>query len=761
MSYRIVSPRLLLAAAMVLAFAGHGWTASGAWIGQTYVHGPADNPLKGFMPYQGSYSAFPHSMEWNYIAWKDVQTGPTTFNWAPIDTLLNDVASRGHQTVFRIYADYPTLPYGVPGFLSGVAKNAYTDYGNTTSFSPNYDDPAMVSAMVNLIGALGARYDGDARVGFITVGLIGFWGEWHTYRDSCACDTWMPTAATQSTVLSAFDNAFNRTKILLRKPTANSASLGIGYHDDSFNYSTYGATAWYFWPGVIAAGLQNKWQTEPIGGELYPPLQLTVWDSAGLCVTGGAADQQCFNTSVDTTHASWMIAHALFSPGNSGAAHTAAVTGAERLGYDLFAASVALPDTTTTSALTVSVRLQNRGVAPFYYNWPVQIAAANASNQIVATWTTSWDLRTAVTSADRQLDFSVASHGLTAGTYKLLMRAVQPLANGKPLRFANQKWGQDVANWLTLDTVTVSAPRATPTATFTATPTPTRTPTATATATTGARATATATATTGGTTTAVNLSSAFNVNAAYSDGTTFSATGGVDGVGSAYSSTLLGTSLTWSGTTFNLGPANQLNGVRNATITVPAGQYATLLLLGTGVNGDQASQTVRVNYTDGTSSTFTQTFSNWLNASQNVAGQSIALTTAYRNKSTGVKDNRAFNLYGYSFALTSTRTVSSLVLPATNNVSILAATLRAGAAAMLTSTATPTSGATATPTTAVGICAGVSSFATCTAYPTGSKAVFNNTLYHTIANVPATRDCPPSSPFDPSSDNWWVNDGGC
>ena len=48
------------------------------------------------------------------------------------------------------------------------------------------------------------------------------------------------------------------------------------------------------------------------------------------------------------------------------------------------------------------------------------------------------------------------------------------------------------------------------------------------------------------------------------------------------------------------------------------------MLLGTGVNGAQTAQTVRVNYTDGTSSTFTQTFSNWLNAAQSVAGQSIA-----------------------------------------------------------------------------------------------------------------------------------------
>jgi alpha-glucosidase len=322
-------------------------------------------------------------------------------------------------------------------------------------------------------------------------------------------------------------------------------------------------------------------------------------------------------------------------------------------------------------------------------------------------------------------------------------------------------------------TIVISyAAAATPTATATATPTPTSTATPTATvrgtATATSRTTATATLTptatrtptptaTGstGTGTVVSLSSAFNVNAAYSDGTTFSATGGLDGVGSAYSSTLLGTSLTWSGTSFSFGAANQLNGVRNATITLPAGQYATLLLLGTAINGDQASQTVRVNYTDGTSSTFTQTFSNWLNASQAVAGQSIVKAMAYRNKSTGVADNRAFNLYGYSFALTSTKTVSSLVLPATNNVAILAAALRTGAAA------TPTATPTATATTSSALCAGVPAFATCTAYPTGSKAVFNNTLYHTVADVPTTRDCPPTSPFDPSTDNWWVNDGGC
>jgi hypothetical protein len=87
------------------------------------------------------------------------------------------------------------------------------------------------------------------------------------------------------------------------------------------------------------------------------------------------------------------------------------------------------------------------------------------------------------------------------------------------------------------------------------------------------------------------------------------------------------------------------------------------------------------------------------------------------------------------------------------------ATATSGATA--TATATRTATATATPTTGSGACAGVPGFATCTAYASGAKVVFNNTLYHSIVAIPNNRDCPPTSPFNPSNDNWWVNDGGC
>jgi predicted alpha-1,6-mannanase (GH76 family) len=77
-----------------------------------------------------------------------------------------------------------------------------------------------------------------------------------------------------------------------------------------------------------------------------------------------------------------------------------------------------------------------------------------------------------------------------------------------------------------------------------------------------------------------------------------------------------------------------------------------------------------------------------------------------------------------------------------------------------TRTATPTATATAT-SSGTGVCAGVPAFQSCTAYANGAKVVFNNTLYHAVAAIPSTRDCPPSSPYNPSTDNWWVSDGGC
>ena len=124
---------------------------------------PTNNPLKGFMPYSGSYTTFPYSMEWNYLSLRSLMSGPTNFDWTSLDTLLNTVASRGHQTVFRVYLDYPGKTTGLPQYLldAGLVTHSYTDYGNNgRSVSPDYENPLLRQALTNFIAVLGARFVG-------------------------------------------------------------------------------------------------------------------------------------------------------------------------------------------------------------------------------------------------------------------------------------------------------------------------------------------------------------------------------------------------------------------------------------------------------------------------------------------------------------------------------------------------------------------------------------------------------------------------
>ena len=82
---------------------------------------PADNPLKGLVPYS-SYSEekrahFPHSLEFDYLSLAELMRGPSSFDWQPMDALLEKIAARGNQAVFRLWIEYPGKPSGLPEYL--------------------------------------------------------------------------------------------------------------------------------------------------------------------------------------------------------------------------------------------------------------------------------------------------------------------------------------------------------------------------------------------------------------------------------------------------------------------------------------------------------------------------------------------------------------------------------------------------------------------------------------------------------------------
>jgi hypothetical protein len=178
-----------------------------------------------------------------------------------------------------------------------------------------------------------------------------------------------------------------------------------------------------------------------------------------------------------------------------------------------------------------------------------------------------------------------------------------------------------------------------------------------------------------GTGTPVDLSTEFNLDGIYDDGSSYS-TGGLDGVGYSYSANLLTPSRVFNGVLFNFGPANAPDAVGGSgqTVSLPQGKFSGLMLLATGVEGGQSSQTLTVTYTDGTTSRFVRSFSDWFTP-QKFPGELEGVAMAYRNFDNGTKDQRTFNLYAYHLTLNPAKTVKSITLPANSHVVVLAATL--------------------------------------------------------------------------------------
>jgi hypothetical protein len=112
--------------------------------------------------------------------------------------------------------------------------------------------------------------------------------------------------------------------------------------------------------------------------------------------------------------------------------------------------------------------------------------------------------------------------------------------------------------------------------------------------------------------------------------------------------------------------------VSNTTIPLPAGNYATLNLLGAAAYGAQMNQKFVVTYTDGTTTTITQSLSDWWGPPQNYAGESQVLKMPYLVTPTGATKNHVVYVFGYSFAINSAKTVKSLTLPNNRNVMVLA-----------------------------------------------------------------------------------------
>lgn len=233
------------------------------------------NPMRGLYRWYGAESIpqpRPAVDRYARYGWRQLEPARGQYDFSVIEQALEEARLAGAKFAFRVMAvNEFTSPVEVPGYLVSDAGGAYCTYEGKQVWVPAWDSPAFSARARALVNALGARFNGDPRLGYYDLGLYGHWGEWHT-------ETLCTPAASDATKRSFVDMqlaAFSKSRVLMNSGAgeidafvyALGKSPRIGVRVDSLCNPWFDAQFTEA-PAKLAL-MQERWKTAPIVTELY------------------------------------------------------------------------------------------------------------------------------------------------------------------------------------------------------------------------------------------------------------------------------------------------------------------------------------------------------------------------------------------------------------------------------------------------------------------------------------------------------------
>lgn len=228
---------------------------------------------------------------------KGKQDGAVIYDWTSLETLLDKVASRGHQAILRFRYEYPGAR--TDGTRGATAVPAYIkelpDYNETYNADAGGDGPTYYADWSNaelqwftkqFYTDFAARYDNDPRIAFLEVGF-GHWSEYHIYGTRLQLGKNFPSKQYQQEFLTHLRTVFRTLPWLISIDAADDEytpivassalmALPFGLFDDSFMHKGHeiGSNDGYNelnWRAIGSADRSanlTRWQTAPCGGEI-------------------------------------------------------------------------------------------------------------------------------------------------------------------------------------------------------------------------------------------------------------------------------------------------------------------------------------------------------------------------------------------------------------------------------------------------------------------------------------------------------------
>ena len=291
------SPLLCLALAVIVGSAAVAVHAAPA------PPPPSKTPLKGIVLWVDEARDHPElrnavSLEFAYLTPAFVVRGANTdgtirYDWTPLESLLDDIASRGDQAILRFRYEYPgEKSKDAPGArgATGVPRHVKAMPGYHETFSPNpggdgptwyadWSHAGLRDFTLRFYADFADRYDRDPRLAFLEVGF-GPWSEYHISGTPVRLGQNFPSPEFQAQLMRLLDGKLKETPWCVSIDAAQRkyaslahdpalSALGFGLFDDSFMHKEhdlaqgngYNERCW-------RAFGTDRWRRAPCGGEI-------------------------------------------------------------------------------------------------------------------------------------------------------------------------------------------------------------------------------------------------------------------------------------------------------------------------------------------------------------------------------------------------------------------------------------------------------------------------------------------------------------
>ncbi|MEI7063660.1 DUF4832 domain-containing protein [Dickeya chrysanthemi] len=375
------------------------------------LSGPLTNPGTGVASFNRgngtvlSSADYPDTgIEYDRFYWSELEPVEGQYNFQLVDAVFE--LARQHQPAMNVglrfmALDEPASGSKIPDWLiqKGI-KGEWTPDKKT--FVPDCDDPVFIEYSQRLLNAFGRRYNGNANLAYIDIGLVGSWGEWHNSNFPTITPLLKRYTSSQlNTYVNMYFSAFpNSPKVMLINggdSLAYAVKQGAGWRADCWgDWHNFSAT-WSHMNDDYPQRLKNAaaiypdfnaaWQRSPVSLEICG--YMSEWQ--GVQHYTREQVQATFDWAL-AQHASTINLKSRIVPAEYRDIVDNALT---KLGYRFRLASLTHEsELVMGQSLTLSSQWFNDGVAPIYLKYDVAYRLVNDTNSVMVMEKTAADIRT-------------------------------------------------------------------------------------------------------------------------------------------------------------------------------------------------------------------------------------------------------------------------------------------------------------------------------------------------------------------------------